>query len=82
MPSKPMPVLEFLAESCEKKEIAWLSLLKNDDYHFVIEIIDAAKERPDISLLHVARSLVKKLDIDRTPETVCRTLRELIRNAE
>lgn len=82
MTKKPMLVSDLFNELKGRKSISWISLLKEEDYRFVMEVIHAAMERPDVSLLSIARSLIKELGIDRNTETVCRTLRELIRSAK
>jgi len=82
MTKKPMLVSDLFSELKGRKAVSWLSLLKKEDYCFVEEVIEELKKRPDVSLLSAARALIKEFNIDRGAETVCRTLRELIRNAK
>jgi len=73
---------ELLNIHSEKAGVSWLKLLKGKDYEFVMDVVAVLKKRPDISLLSASRALIVKFSINRNTETVCRTLRELIRNAK
>jgi len=80
--AKKLTAAELLSVHGEKKGTSWLKLLRGEQYDFVMDVVAILVKRPDVSLLSAARALIIELDINRNTETVCRTLRELIRNAE
>jgi len=82
MTKKRPTAAELLTNHGEKKGTSWLKLLNGKDYEFAMDVVAALIERPDVSLLSAARALIAELNIDRNTETVCRTLRELIRDAK
>ena len=82
MTKKKLTAEELLTIHGEKARTSWLKLLNGEDHEFVMDLVTALKKRPDFSLLSAARALIKEFNIDRNTETICRTLRELIRDAK
>jgi hypothetical protein len=80
-----MPSSESLAEkivnksTSRKKPSNWLSQLNSHNRKVVDDLVKLLIIHNDIPLKTVAQSLIDELNLNRNPETVARTLKELIR---
>lgn len=70
-----------LVDSCggnKNKQGCWLDNLLKGDHTFVMEVLEELQDRPDVPLRPVAVKLIETLQLQRSPETVARTLRRVL----
>ena len=76
---KRKTVKELAATSVDNRGKCWFDFLPKKDQEYVLEVANGLWINPDISILSVAKGLVKELKIDRVPRTIEAFLRERMR---
>ena len=60
----------------------WFDLLSVEERDYVLAVVDAIINSPDVSMITVSVKLIDELQIKRSTRTVSDKLKEMIRNAK
>lgn len=61
---------------------SWWDILSNEDRNYVCDVVAAMANNPSAAPYVVARQLKQELQLDRHPDSIARTLKEMLHDAE
>lgn len=83
MISSKCQALGIIKRSSSRKIASnWLGQLEKKERKLVDELVTLLVIHNDVPLKTIARNLINDLGLNRNPETIVRTLKELIANAQ
>jgi hypothetical protein len=69
------------SETLKARNISWYRNLRAEDQTYVDEVVRELADNSNAAVYVVAESLISELDINRQVETVCRTLKKMVKHA-
>jgi hypothetical protein len=72
------PAKNLVLKTIREKPGDWYCRLNEEDQLYVDDVVDALRNNAGASVFCVSHSLVKELNITTQPETVSKTLRNMI----